>query len=257
MSQATKIEWSDETVNIVTGCEGVSPGCDHCYAATWAARGMGQWKGRDFGTVLCHEDRLALLEKGAVGRRKFVCSMADLFHRAVPDAFLERAFLAFCAADRHTFQVLTKRPERMRRFVRAFLDSHGPFYLSGLRNAHLGVSIESNDYAWRADMLRETPAAVRWISAEPLLGPLDRVDLTGISWVVVGGESGAGARPMDLAWAEDVVARCRAAAIPVFVKQLGKVAGKAAGAGNKGGEIAAFPEPLRVREFPMAVAACR
>jgi protein gp37 len=258
VSASSKIEWTDETVNVVTGCEKVSPGCEHCYAATWAARGMGQWKGRDFGTVLCHEDRIALLKRGSE-RRKFVCSMADVFHRDVPDDFIGRVYYAMLDATlcprRHTFQVLTKRPERMRRLVPKFYHffgrqyRDGQAYIDGIWN---GVSIESNDYGWRADMLRELPG-VRWISFEPLLGPCDRVDLTGIHWAVIGGESGPGARPIDLAWVRDLIARCRAAGVAVFVKQLGAVHARVSGVpqDRKGGSMVWWPEDLCIREYPV------
>ncbi|MDB5095563.1 MAG: hypothetical protein JWO85_3664 [Candidatus Eremiobacteraeota bacterium] len=223
---SSKIEWTDETWNPVTGCTKVSPGCDHCYAATWAARKMGQWADRDFGTVVCHEDRLLAPLSRRKPTRYFVNSMSDLFHKDVPDEFIRQVFITMGCTQRHTFQVLTKRPERMRRWVRDF---YGPGGKNELRdpadpisNAWLGVSVESNDYAWRADMLRETPAAVRFLSIEPMLGPVDKVSFEGIDWVIVGGESGHGARPMHPAWVRDVQDRCAWDNIPFFFKQWGR-----------------------------------
>lgn len=169
-------------------------------------------------------------------RRIFVNSLSDLFHTDVPDTWIADVYGVMMDARQHTFQVLTKRPERMRRvvpkivaagFYGAIADGHYPKHGSGsftypAENVHLGVSISTNDDAWRADMLRETPAAVRWISAEPLLGPLDQLDLTGIDWVVVGGESGPSARPMHPWWVRDLRDRCVAANVPFFFKQWGE-----------------------------------
>lgn len=241
----TSIEWADRTLNPWTGCEKVSPGCDHCYAETFAER----WRGvpghafeHGFDLTM-HMDRLDALLRVRKPSRFFVNSMSDVFLRGVPDKEIELLYLAMLGAPKHEFLVLTKRPERMRRVVASLLR----FYKRA-ENVWWGVSIESNAYAWRADMLRETPAAVRWISAEPLLGPLDAVDLTGIDWLVCGGESGHGARPMEPAWARDLRDRCVAAGIPFFLKQLG-------GPRDKRGGEAAVLDGRRWLEYPRSAGA--
>jgi protein gp37 len=256
---SSKIEWTQETWNPSTGCDRISPGCDNCYALTLAKRlkAMGQARyqndgdprtsGPGFGLTV-HPDALDI----PLRRRKptlwFVNSMSDLFHKDVPDSFVADVWgVMLLAADRHRFQVLTKRPQRAARLLneRRFYDlaaesandwpdrfyeddacvyfglDSGPPEIPAqpLPNVWLGTSIESDRYTFRADHLRETPAAVRFLSLEPLIGPLPSLDLTGIDWVIVGGESGPGHRRMYLEWADDIVARCRAANVPVFVKQ--------------------------------------
>lgn len=214
---STKIEWTDETWNPVTGCQQVSPGCDHCYAKTWAGRQMGEWKGRAFEQVRCHEDRLEIPARRKKPTRFFVNSMSDLFHKDVPDEFIEQVFLVMLGSPQHTFQVLTKRPERMRRFIPSFLR-----FFREPKNAWLGVSVENAGYKWRIDMLRETPAAIRFLSIEPLLGDVGELNLDGIHWVIVGGESGPGARPMHQQWALSILRQCEAANVPFFFKQWGE-----------------------------------
>jgi protein gp37 len=232
MSAKSKIEWTERTWNVVTGCHEVSPGCDHCYAKTFAER----WRGvaghafqNGFDLTL-RPERLAQPRSWRKPSVVFVNSMSDLFHKDVPDDFIARVFLEMLTPYGHTYQVLTKRPERMRRIVRKIyengftqihFDEKIAFEDRVEKHIWLGVSIESNEYAWRADMLRETPAAVRFLSVEPMLGPIDKVDLAGIDWVIVGGESGPGARPMHSRWALDVRNRCEAHGIPFFFKQWG------------------------------------
>ena len=235
MSANSKIEWTEKVWNPVTGCTEVSPGCDNCYAKTFSERFRGV-PGHPFERgfdLTLRPERLQDPLRWRKPQRVFVNSMSDLFHKDVPDEFIEQVFATMYTGShcphRHTFQVLTKRPERMRRIVRRIYDGWSERLVPHARPSRpsgiwLGVSIESNDYAWRADMLRETPAALRWISAEPLLGPLDRVDLTGIDWVVVGGESGRGARPMHPSWARDLHDRCVASGIAFFFKQWGEFA---------------------------------
>jgi protein gp37 len=276
VSANSSIEWTERTWNPVTGCTEVSPGCNHCYAKTFAER----WRGvvdkktgkphpffNGFNITL-HPERLRdPLRWRKPGQRVFVNSMSDLFHRDIPDRFIRRVFDvmydgAHCP-HRHTFQVLTKRPERMRRLVASiFADwdarlvpSSRPYKPDGI---WLGVSIESDAFAWRAEMLRETPAAIRWISFEPLLASCAKVDLTGIDWVVIGGESGHGARPMDLGWVREIIANARAAGAAVFVKQLGAVWARKdhdARRDPKGGDMVFWPTDLRVREYPRVGAA--
>jgi protein gp37 len=260
---SSKIEWTDETWNPVTGCTQVSPGCDHCYAKTWAARQMGPWKGRAFEDVRCHEDRLDLPLRKRKPTRFFVNSMSDLFHKDVPDDFIKRVFETMLDGSlcphRHTFQVLTKRPERMRRLVPKIYDAYGQAYRDGkpyIDRIWLCVSIESSAYAWRADMLRGTPSTVRGISMEPMIDDCRDVDFTGMNWVIFGGESGPGARLCDPAWIAKAMRRAQAAGAAVFVKQLGAVWSKSSFAPEgwrgdpKGGDIDRFPSVLRVREFP-------
>jgi len=287
MSDSSKIEWTEATWSPTTGCDRISPGCDNCYALTLARRlkAMGSAKyqadgdprtsGPGFGLTV-HEDALTLPLRWRKPRRIFVNSMSDLFHARVTPEFTARVWAVMAMTPHHAYQVLTKRPERARsvlggeRFARAYeaeLDQRvGDLARFGtLRardwaetfavswpppNVHLGTSIEMDGYARRADDLRETPAAVRFLSLEPLLGPLPSLDLTGIDWAIIGGESGPGSRPMDLGWARDLIGRCREAGTAVFVKQLGSVAGRELGAGPKGGDWDAWPEDLRIRDFP-------
>lgn len=205
----SKIEWTDVTWNPAVGCEHISPGCDNCYAAGVASRQMqpaheGLTIGRKWnGTVRTLPDRLDEPLRWKKPRRVFVGSMTDLFHRDVPDRFLMGVWSTMAQSPQHTFQVLTKRPQRMASFVSAL-----PDWGRELPNVWLGTSIESDQYAWRANHLRNTPAAVRFLSCEPLLGSLPSLDLTGIDWVIVGGESGPGARPMHPDWVREIRDYC-------------------------------------------------
>ncbi|MGE3889438.1 MAG: DUF5131 family protein [Vicinamibacterales bacterium] len=337
MSATTSIEWTDKTWNPVRGCSVISPGCVNCYAMKLAHRFSGpgkpyegltkltkagpQWTGQ----IRLVEEALAEPLRWRKPARIFVNSMSDLFHEGVPDEFIASVFGVMAASPWHTFQVLTKRPARMRNWFRWIEESavskggaanaargvrwhlwhhiddlrvHDPRqpWIWPLPNVWLGVSVENQQQAdARIPLLLETPAAVRWISAEPLL---ERVELgpptddsfrllwpfyyTGtfnaeaadhappcperrrnlfpnVNWVVVGGESGPGARPFELAWARDLIAQCHATQTPVFVKQLG--ARPRTGQPNvvqdfspfrdrKGGDLTEWPEDLRVREFP-------
>jgi protein gp37 len=223
----SNIEWTDETWNPVTGCTEVSPGCDKCYARTLInTRQVVNPKsarfGHPFAEVMLHPERLSYPFRWSKPRLVFVNSLSDLFHRDVPNEYIRKVFQTMGEVERHTFQVLTKRAERMRRFMRTLeIERCDPASVVA-RNVWLGTSVESNDYAWRADMLRETPAAVRFLSVEPMLGPIDKVNLDGIDWVIVGGESGPGFRPMQIDWTRDVRDRCVAAGIPFFFKQWHK-----------------------------------
>ena len=238
----TAIEWTDETWNPVTGCDRVSPGCDNCYALTLAKRlkGMGQAKyqrdgdprtsGPGFGLTI-HPDALDHPLRWRKPRRVFVNSMSDLFHRDVSPRFQGSVWDVMARTPQHTYQILTKRPQTMQGRVQAWADAGWQFRrndlmwcgpLSGpLPNVWLGTSIESDRYAFRADHLRNTPAAIRFLSLEPLLGPLPSLDLTGIDWVIVGGESGPGARPMHPDWVRDIRDRCVDAGVAFFFKQWG------------------------------------
>ncbi len=231
MSTGTAIEWTGVTWNPVTGCDTISPGCDHCYARTLARRlkAMGQARysrdgdprtsGPGF-AVTCHPAALALPYRWRAPRLVFVNSMSDLFHARVPDDFIRRVFAVMAGTRRHTYQVLTKRPRRAARLAAA---------LPWPRNVWLGVSVETARYLPRADTLRAVPAAVRFISAEPLLGPLDGLALGGIGWVIAGGESGPGYRPPEAAWFRALRDQCAAAGVPFFFKQWGGPTPKAGG----------------------------
>jgi protein gp37 len=281
----TSIEWATHVWNPFTGCDRVSPGCAHCYAAQQAPRLKGYGNPRyqvdgdprtsapGFGFTV-HWDKLERPERFPKGARVFVNSMSDVFHDEASESALAALWRAFAAQPDVNFLVLTKRPERMRAVLadRAdFLGPIGQLLPLPLPNVWLGVSIENRRFVHRADLLRETPAAVRFISAEPLLGPLlspestygphpfadghPSLDLYRIDWLIVGGESGPGARPMKLEWAHDLVRAAQATVTAPFVKQLGKVAGQAIpDGGRKGERIETWPEGLRVREFPAAPA---
>lgn len=252
MGDKSGIEWTDATWNPVVGCDRVSPGCDNCYAIAMSRRiqaaGNEAYQGLveddDWtGVVRCLPERLDQPERWRRPRRIFVNSMSDLFHPDVPVDLIVRVFNIMAGTSRHRYQVLTKRPQRMaqilsrvRRCRLGWLTHNGedPTSYGGtghvvaeydgwpLPNVWLGTSIEKNPYTFRADRLRETPAAVRFLSLEPLLGPLPSLDLTGIDWVIVGGESGPGARPMHPDWVREIRDRCVEAGVAFFFKQWGE-----------------------------------
>ncbi|MDR3083694.1 MAG: phage Gp37/Gp68 family protein [Streptomyces sp.] len=295
----SNIEWTEATLNPTTGCDRISPGCDNCYALTMAKRlkGMGQAKyqndgdprtsGPGFGLTV-HPDVLDEPLRWRKPRKVFVNSMSDLFHARVPVEFITQVWQTMQATPQHTYQILTKRASRLEPVlakVHAELGLTKP-----LPNVWLGTSVESQKYAdLRIPGLLQAPAAVRFLSCEPLLGPVDlthlplpsrqRTDIvydalrqqygvpglwhsataSRINWVIVGGESGPGARPMNPDWVDDLVGQCQNARTAVFVKQLGSlwardttVAGKtvAAHGDTKGGDPDYWPTHLRVREYP-------
>lgn len=214
MASHSSIEWTDASWNPVTGCTQVSPGCDHCYALTFAERFRGvpnhpYEQGFD---LRLWPERLSLPLKWKKPRRIFVNSMSDLFHSDIPDEFIRNVFQTMVEADWHVYQVLTKRPQRLARLASS---------LPWPDHVWVGVSVESNEYAWRADFLRRVPARVRFVSAEPLLGPVDSLNLDGIHWVITGGESGNGHRPCDPEWVRNVRDRCGRKGIAFFHKQWG------------------------------------
>ena len=224
MSDKSRIEWTDATWNPVTGCSKVSPGCAHCYAETLSLRfGWSQrpWLPRYAAeNVVLHPERLDQPLRWRRPRRVFVNSMSDLFHELVPDAFVHDVFDRMAQADWHSYQILTKRPERMAAVISAYYDQRPG--TQPLQHVWLGTSIENDRWTRRADALRATPAGVRFISAEPLLGPLPSLDLTAIDWLIVGGESGTGARPMDAAWATELRDYALAAGTPFFFQAMGR-----------------------------------
>lgn len=234
MSQQSAIEWTDATWNPVTGCDRVSPGCAHCYALDLAARlkAMGQARyqrdggkssGPGFGVTL-HPDKLREPLKWRKPRMVFVNSMSDLFHEEIPDEYIARVFNTMEMAGHHTFQVLTKRPERMRDLLWSgqWRKSTG-ISMWPVPNVWLGTSIENRQFVERADALRESWAAIRFISAEPLLGPLayEGLNLDGIDWLIVGGESGPEHRRIDPNWVRDLRDVAQALDVAFFFKQWG------------------------------------
>ncbi|MBA3822746.1 MAG: phage Gp37/Gp68 family protein [Ktedonobacterales bacterium] len=222
MSDHTAIEWADASWNPVTGCERVSPGCDHCYALTFAERFRGvpshpYTQGFDLRLWPTRLEHPLTWKKP---RRIFVNSMSDLFHKDISDDYIRRVFDVMVRADWHQFQVLTKRSARLARLAPT---------LPWPPHIWAGVSVETAQYAWRVAHLRQVSAAVHFISAEPLLGSLADIDLTNIQWVIGGGESGAGARPCDPTWPRELRDRCIAAGVAFFFKQWGGRTPKANG----------------------------
>jgi protein gp37 len=224
MADRSGIEWTEATWNPVSGCSKVSPGCAHCYAERLSLR-FGRSKKpwlpeHEVENVVLHPERLDQPLRWRRPRVIFVNSMSDLFHERVPLAFIENVFAVMSEAERHVFQILTKRHERLLELAAS---------LSWPVNVWMGVSIENRRWLERADALRQVPAAVRFISAEPLLGSLAGIDLTGIDWLIVGGESGPGHRAMRPEWAREVRDACRAQRVPFFFKQWGGHTSKAGG----------------------------
>ena len=221
MSDGSKIEWTDATWNPVRGCTKVSPGCKHCYAETFAERFRGVLdhpyeQGFDLRLV---PDKLDEPLTWRRPRRIFVNSMSDLFQEGVPEPFIRRVFETMAAASWHTFQVLTKRADRLLAVTRRL-----PRELVEHAHVWLGVSVEDRRHGLpRIDLLRDVPAGVRFLSIEPLLEDLGKIDLNGIHWVIVGGESGPGARPMKERWVVAIRKQCQAQRIPFFFKQWGGV----------------------------------
>lgn len=218
----TKIEWTESSWNPVTGCTKISAGCKNCYAERMAKRlkAMGQPNYRNGFAVTCHPHVLDLPLQWKKPRTIFVNSMSDLFHQDVPSAFVEKIFAVMNRARRHTFQALTKRPERLTELMARF---------DWTANIWMGVTVEHADYLDRIDLLRTVPAAVRFLSIEPMLGPMPDLNLEKIDWVIVGGESGPGARPIKKEWVVQIRDLCIKADVPFFFKQWGGVHKKKAG----------------------------
>ena len=216
MAQGSKIEWTDATWNPVTGCNKVSPGCKHCYAERLSKRlkATGMAKYSNGFVVTLHPDTLEIPLRWRKPRSIFVNSMSDLFHVDVPEPFIRDVFDVMERADWHRYQVLTKRADRVAEL------SHT---LPWPSQVWMGVSVESQDYSRRIDLLRETDAQVKFLSLEPLLGPLPDLNLDGIDWVIVGGESGPGARPMQPDWAREIRDQCIDAGVAFHFKQWGGV----------------------------------
>lgn len=271
MTDRTGIEWTDATWNPVTGCSEVSAGCDHCYAKTLAERFRGT-PGHYFEDgfdIVMRPERLDQVLRWTRPRRIFVNSMSDLFHDQVPDWFIAQVFARMALAPRHTFQLLTKRHGRMRALLASpgfrglmvelttiaaneyRLDARAATATWPLPNVWVGVSVENQQWTdIRIPALRATPATVRFLSCEPLLGPVS-ADLSGIDWVIVGGESGHGARPMRVEWARSLQTQCEAADVRFFMKQAGTVLAREWGVPGKGDDALRWPDAFP-QEYPRA-----
>jgi protein gp37 len=215
MSQ-TSIEWTESTWNPLTGCTKISPGCSNCYAERMSKRlqAMGQANYANAFHLTLHERMLEVPLRWRKPRFVFVNSMSDLFHKDVPEEFIFRVFDVMRRASWHVFQVLTKRSERLLQMSPR---------IDWPKNVWMGVSVEQADYAFRIDHLRETAAKLHFLSLEPLLGPLPGLNLEGIHWVIAGGESGPGARPIEQSWVLEIRDQCQSAKVPFFFKQWGGV----------------------------------
>lgn len=253
---STKIEWSDETWSPVTGCTKVSEGCRNCYAERMAKRLRGRcgYPQDDPFRVTVHPERLDVPLHWRKPRVIFVCSMSDLFHDDVPTTYIDDVFRVMRRCNQHQFLVLTKRPDRMLEYQGERCAQWTPHDMPGVptRNIGLGVSVEDASQLWRVDKLLQTPAAMRFVSFEPLLGPVDadlcqEVDdgdggMTDrrhlLDWIIVGGESGPGARPMHPNWARDLRDQAAAVGVPFFMKQMSR--------------REPIPKDLFIREFPNA-----
>lgn len=238
MADNSAIEWTDSTWNPVTGCTKITAGCENCYAERFAER----WRGipghpfeQGFDVVV-RPERLNHPVKWKKPRMIFVNSMSDLFHKEVPTEFVDAVFDAMEAADWHTYQLLTKRSSRMRDFLnRRYSERNPPDHI------WTGVSVEDCRGAARIDHLRQAISGVRFLSVEPLIGPIGKVDLTGIHWVIAGGESGPRARPMNIEWAREIRDLCRDQKVPFFFKQWGGYRPKSGGRELDGKEWNQFP----------------
>jgi len=244
MADKSAIEWTEATWNPTTGCDRVSPGCDHCYALTLSKRlkAMGSPKYQHDGDpktsgpgfkLTLHPDSLDVPRRWGAPRLVFVNSMSDLFHDDVSLEYIMQVFEVIRETPQHTYQVLTKRAQRLSREADK---------LDWPPNLWMGVSVESRRYTFRIDHLRKVPAAVRFVSAEPLLGPLGAIDLEGVQWLIAGGESGANARPMKTEWVIALRDACAAAGIAFFFKQWGGRTPKAGGRELEGELWDQFPE---------------
>jgi protein gp37 len=227
MAANSKIEWTECTWNPVTGCTKISEGCRNCYAERMARRlqAMGQFNYRNGFELMTHAHMLEVPLHWRQPRMIFVNSMSDLFHEDVPSEFIQKVFGVMREASQHHFQVLTKRSERLAR-----LSPELPWP----DNIWMGVTVESGNYTFRIEHLRHTNAAVKFISLEPLLGPIHDIDLSAINWVIVGGESGPGARPIEQDWIIDIRDQCVANRVPFFFKQWGGINKKATGRSLEG-----------------------
>jgi protein gp37 len=263
MADHSRIEWTEATWNPVAGCSIVSPGCSNCYAMRLASRlsSMGQQKYRNTtritggqpkwnGNVSVDHGSLAIPRRWKKGRLVFVNSMSDLFHEKVPLDFILAVFDVMRETPRHTYQVLTKRAERLAEVSN---------YIEWPRNVWMGVSVETEEYAYRIDCLRNSDAAVKFLSLEPLLGPLEDLDLSNIDWVIAGGESGPGARPVNAEWVRSIRDQCLSSDVAFHFKQWGGTNKKKAGRRLDGRTWDQFPDTRDIQsvepEFTAAAVA--
>jgi protein gp37 len=216
MAGTSSIEWTEATWNPVTGCSKVSQGCKHCYAARMAKRlqAMGNSRYANGFNVTLHRDLIEAPYSWRKPRKVFVNSMSDLFHEDVPFEFIEKVFTTMADTPQHTYQILTKRTERLSILAES---------LNWSENIWIGTSVENEAVLNRITNLRKVPAKIRFLSCEPLIGPLDKINLDGIHWVIVGGESGPGARPMEADWVRSIRDQCKAQEVAFFFKQWGGV----------------------------------
>ena len=242
MAQKSRIEWTESTWNPVTGCTKISAGCRNCYAERIALRlkAAGSRNYANGFRVTTHPHVLEMPLRWKQPHTIFVNSMSDLFHKDVSFDFISKIFDVMCRTSRHQYQVLTKRSHRLLQ-----LNSELPWP----QNVWMGVTVENADYISRIDHLRQTDAAIKFISFEPLLGPIPNIDLEGIDWVIVGGESGPGARPMLPDWAADIRDQCLAADVPFFFKQWGGVNKKKTGRILDGQTWDQMPEAVNLQEL--------
>jgi protein gp37 len=241
MGYRSGIEWTESTWNPVTGCTKISPGCRHCYAERMALRlkAMGQSNYRAGFQITLHRHALRLPFGWKAPQRIFVNSMSDLFHEDIPDSFIVQVFDTMRTADWHVYQVLTKRSDRFAKMASS---------LPWPSHIWMGATVENQQCTFRIDHLRQSSAAVKFLSLEPLLGPLPGLDVTGIDWVIAGGESGPGARPMDPRWATGIRDRCVQQGVPFFFKQWGGVNKKKTGRtldGRTWDQMPAMPDRAR------------
>jgi protein gp37 len=222
MGDNSAIEWTDATWNPVTGCTKISPGCKYCYAERLAVRlkEMGNPRYRNGFRVTLHPDQLTLPLRWGKPKMIFVNSMSDLFHEVVPDEYIKKVFATMVKADWHIFQILTKRAERLVKLAPQ---------LPWPSHVWQGVSVESQAYIKRVPALQKVPAAVRFLSVEPLLGPIGNLPLNGVHWVIVGGESGPRHRPIKPEWVREIRKQCLTAEVPFFFKQWGGRTAKSGG----------------------------
>lgn len=246
MGAQSGIEWTESTWNPLTGCTKISPGCTNCYAERMSERLrlMGQRNYANGFALTLHESALDVPLRWKKPQRVFVNSMSDLFHQDVPISFIRQVFDAMRRADWHQYQILTKRADR--------LEELAP-QLDWPAHVWMGVSVENQDYTFRIDHLRHTPAAVKFLSVEPLLGPLTNLNLQGIDWVIVGGESGPGCRPLQREWVVGVRDECRRQGVPFFFKQWGSANKKKAGRELDGRTYDEMPAVYSARSVALPV----
>lgn len=244
MAGTSQIEWTEATWNPVTGCTKISEGCRHCYAHTMAKRLHAMKNPRYINgfDVTLHHDLLDAPLRWKKPRSIFVNSMSDLFHKDIPYEFIRSVFKTMESASWHTFQVLTKRPDRLGEIAHL---------LPWPKNIWQGVSVENENATYRIDHLRQVPAKIRFLSIEPLISQLKNLDLTGIHWVIVGGESGFGARPMDVSWVRSIRDQCQEQGVAFFFKQWGGVQKHKTGRILDGRTWDEYPKPKSQEEIDL------